>query len=344
VLSLITATEAAITHQIAAPAAFLHGLPISLTTPQIPLEIAARFAPASDLRAAHRLTKLVPSAAITHAHGLRAGWIAALAHHIRPFPFLLTAHNIAEGGTLTRLAVKTIAQRAKAIIAVSQAVADSLVTLGAPPEKIIVISNGVDTEHFAHLPTQADARRSLGLAPNTYTLGCIARLSPEKGVDTLIQAAAALPDMRVIIAGDGPQRNTLQAALPPNVSLLGRIPDTRALLSAVNALVIPSRMEGQGIVALEAMAAHVPIIASRVGGLAEMLSENDTALLIPPANPDALVRAITRLRADPALQEHLTHTAARLVRTRYALPRTVAAIADVYAAVAASMPVRPPQP
>lgn len=343
VLSLVqTIDPAQATHSIAAPATFLHSLPPSQAQ-QHPLEIAARFAPVSDLRAARRLARLVPSADIIHAHGLRAGWIAALAHVMRPFPFVLTAHNIATHGTFARLAVRAIARRAQAIIAVSQAVADSLVTLGAPPDKIVVIPNGVDTEHFAHLPTQTEARTFLGIAPDTYVLGCIARLSPEKGVDTLIQAAADLPDISVLIAGDGPQRDTLQAALAPNTLLLGRIPDTRPLLAAIDALVIPSRMEGQGIVALEAMAAHVPIIASRVGGLAEMLSDNNTALLVPPSDPDALARAITRLRADPALQAHLIDNAVRLVHTRYTLPRTIAAIADVYVAVAASAPLRPPR-
>ncbi len=337
VISLMGATDPArVTHSIAAPAAFLHDLPADIPAHTFPLEIAARFAPVADMRAAWRLVTFARTAAVVHAHGLRAGWIASLAQSIRPFPVVLTAHNMAEGGLLARLAVRHIGQRAKAVVAVSQAVADSLVALGVPPAKLRVIPNGVDGEAFALLPSQAAARQALGLAEDTFTVGCIARLSPEKGVDVLVQAAAALPDVPMLIAGDGPQRDTLQAHLTPNVRLLGRIPDTRALLAAVNVLVVPSRMEGQGIVALEAMAARVAVIASRVGGLAEMLTDGETALLVPAGDSAALALAVTRLRDDPALQVHLTVNAARLVRERYDLRRTVAAVVDVYAELAAA--------
>lgn len=340
VLSLIGASDPArAVHSIAAPVAFLHDLPADTPAHNLPLEIAARFAPLADLRAARRLAKLAHKADVVHAHGLRAGWIAALAQSVRPFPFMLTAHNMAEGGLPAQLALKHIGRRAQAIIAVSQAVADSLTALGVPPAKLRIVPNGVDVEVFAQLPPRADARQALGFIEDTFTVGCIARLSPEKGVDVLAQAAAALPDVPVLVAGDGPQRDVLRASLPANVRLLGRIPDTRALLAAVSVLVVPSRLEGQGIVALEAMAAGVPLIASRVGGLAEMLTDGETVLLVPAGDPAALARAITRLRADPALQAHLSANAARLVRERYSHRRTVAAVLDVYAELAAARPV-----
>lgn len=343
-LSLVgTTNPALVMHSIAAPVAFLHDLPADTPARTLPLEIAARFAPIADLRAAWRLAKLSRDVDIVHAHGLRTGWVAALAQGFQAFPFVLTAHNIAEGGLFTRLAVQMIGQRAQALIAVSQAVADSLGALGAPPAKLCIVSNGIDIDAFAQLPSQAAARQALGLAEDTFTVGCIARLSPEKGVDVLLQAAIALPDVPMLIAGDGPQRDALQAHQPPNVRLLGRIPDTRALLAAVSVLAVPSRREGQGIVALEAMAAGVPLIASRVGGLAEMLTDNETALLVPPNDPAVLAHAITRLRTDTALQAHLTANAARLVRKRYDHRRTIAAVLDVYAELAAARRI-PPSP
>ncbi len=338
VLSLIAATDPPrVTHSIAAPAAFLRDLPTGTPARTYPLEITARFVPHADLRAARRLVQLARTVDVVHAHGLRAGWIAALAQSVRLFPFMLTAHNMAEGGLLARLAITIIGQRAQAIIAVSQAVADSLAALGVSPGKLRVVPNGIDLAHFAALPTQADARQALGIPEDTFTVGCIARLSPEKGVDVLVQAAADLPAVSLLIAGDGSQRAMLQTHLPPNVRLLGRIPDTRALLAALNVLVVPSRAEGQGIVALEAMAARVPLIASRVGGLAEMLTDTETALLVPAGDPTALAQAVTRLRDDTALQAHLTANAARLVRERYDHRRTIAAVLDVYAEVAADL-------
>lgn len=342
VLSLVQGMDPArVDYRIAAPATFLRGLPPGFEVPLLPLEIAARFKPFADLRAAVRLARLARSADVVHAHGLRAGWVAALAHTLRPFPLVLTAHNMAEGGLVTRLAITLMGRRAQVVIAVSQAVAGSLAALGLPPARLRLAPNGVDVEAFAQLPPRADARQALGLAEDTFAVGCIARLSPEKGVDVLAQAAAALPDVPVLVAGDGPQRDKLQASLPANMRLLGRVSDTRALLAAVSVLVVPSRLEGQGIVALEAMAARVPLIASRVGGLAEMLTDGETALLVPPNDPTALAHAITCLRADPALQASLTANAARLVRERYDQRHTVAAVLDVYSEVAAARRITP---
>lgn len=331
VISLLEATNRTrVRHCIAAPRAFLDSLPAGLSVRLFPLEIAPRLAPVADVRAAGRLARLARGVDVVHAHGLRAGWIAALAHGLRSFPFVLTAHNMAAGGMLTRFAVTQIGRRADTIIAVSKAVADSLAALGMPPAKVRVVPNGIDLAHFAALPTRADARQAFGIAHDAFVVGCIARLSPEKGVDVLVQAAAELPHAQVLIAGNGPEQGALQSHLPPNVRLLGRIPDTRALLAAVDVLVIPSRMEGQGIAALEAMAAQVPIIASRVGGLAEMLTDGETGLLVPAGDAGALAQAIVHLRTSAGLPEHLTRNAAHLVRERYALPGSVAAVADIY--------------
>ena len=174
-------------------------------------------------------------------------------------------------------------------------------------------------------------RKRFSISEDTFVVGCIARLSPEKGIDVLLDAARLTPEMTHLIAGDGPANAPFwPRCWPPNAHLLGRVADTRALLCAIDALAIPSRREGQGIVALESMAAGVPIVASRVGGLAEMLKDEETALVVPPDNAEALAVALTRLQNEPELRLRLVADAKRLVCKKYDLRQRVRDIETVY--------------
>lgn len=332
VLNLLTHTDRArFTPSLAAPADFLAGLPPVELQAGLPLAVSAKFSPYQDPSAAVRLSRMTRQVDLTHAHGLRAGWIAALASLITPRPFLVTAHNLVEpGGKAARLGLRLIGRRAGRIIAVSQAVADGLFGAGVPASKIIVIPNGIDLTRFEQMPSRDSSRELLGVPAEAFVVGAIARLSPEKGVDVLLGAARLLPEMTVLAAGDGPQRTELTALTPPNARLLGRIEDTRVLLAAADVAAVPSRQEGQGIVALEAMAAGVPIVASRVGGLAEMLTDGETALLVPPDDPAALAAALSRLRDDLALRRHLVSQADGLVRQKFDLADMVRAVENVY--------------
>lgn len=335
VLSLLEHTDRTrFNPSLAAPADFLEGLPKADPAARFPLDIAARLRPLSDACAAVRLARLTRTVDLVHAHGLRAGWIAALARLIRRFPLVVTAHNLADGGGhLSRLGLRLIGRQAAHIIAVSVAVSDSLVAQGAPRGKLTVIPNGIDVAYFTQGPSRKEARAALDVPDDVFLVGTVARLSPEKGVDVLLRTAGLSPDLTFLIAGDGPQREELEPLRPPNARLLGRIDDTRRLLRAVDALSVPSRQEGQGIVALEAMAAGVPVVASRVGGLAEMLTEGETGLLVSPDDPAELAAALGRLRANPSLRERLITNAGVLVRERYEVEEMARAVEWVYAGV-----------
>jgi len=351
-MELIRRTDASrFSPSLAGPADFLAGLPDDLPLQRVvPLDIAAGLSPVRDVLAARHLSRLVPHPdGLVHAHGLRAAFVAALAHCLHPFPLVFTAHNLVTGGRLTRLGVRLVGSRAARVIAISQAVADGLVSGGVPVGKVIVIPNGVDAEHFAvpfpsgspllgrgGLPSGSltppldRGRPGVGRVGGGFVVGCVARLSPEKGVDVLLQAAAMRPDMAVLIAGDGPERQALHQISPSNVRWLGRVPDTREVYAAADVVAVPSRQEGQGIVVLEAMAAGVPVVASRVGGLAEMLTDGETALLVPPDEPGALAAALARLRDEPALRERLSKNGRALVREKYDVRRMVRAVEEVY--------------
>ena len=161
VIELIRRTDAArFSLSLAGPTDFLEGLPDDLPlTRALPLDIAAGFSPVRDLRAARRLSSFVPHPpGLVHAHGLRAAFVAALAHCRHPFPFVFTAHNLVSGGRLTRLGIRFAGSRAGKVIAISQAVADGLIGAGVSAGKIVVIPNGVDVEHFQSPPLLPDQR------------------------------------------------------------------------------------------------------------------------------------------------------------------------------------------
>jgi glycosyltransferase involved in cell wall biosynthesis len=205
------------------------------------------------------------------------------------------------------------AGRATATIAVSHAVAAALRDRGVPPERIHVIHNGVDRTRFA-----APWR---GGGP----LLAIGRLVPAKGLETLLAAMWRLRELRLDVIGDGPLRASLEAAAPPNVRFLGHRDDVPALLAGASALIVPSRREGFGVAAAEGLAAGVPVIASAVDGLREVLG--DAGILVPPGDPGALIGAIRRvIDGDVA-----TFSArSRLQGGRFDIRTTVAAVEALY--------------
>ncbi len=339
VLSLLNGlAPAQIVSSVAAPPEFLAGVADAPHLfASVPLSIAPKIS-ASDVRAARRLAQVQPQFSdITHAHGLRAAWIAALAHRRRPLPLLFTAHNIVADSLSARLALPFISRHCSKIVAVSQSVAGSLSACGVPPAKIEVIPNGVDWGNFTPSSTsRAEARAALALPETAFIVASAARFSREKGLDVLLQAARSRRHMTFLIAGGGPQFETLSRDLPPNVRLLGRLADVRPLLFAADVFAVPSRREGQGIAALEAMVAGVPLVASRVGGLAEMLTDSQTALLVPPGDHDALAAALSRLQSDSRLRRNLAENASALVQSRYSLQVMLDALTALYQEVSAA--------
>jgi len=319
---------------VAAPSAFVRE---TLLHPQvaatIPLDIAARFSPARDFLAARRLAHVIPKFAdVVHAHGARAGWVCALAHRHHPFPLIFTAHNLVRADLSARLGMPFIGFHSDRIIAVSPSVENSLAACGVSRSKIQVIPNGIDLSHFSPISAEAraTARKVFGVPENAFVIAAAGRLSREKGMDTLLLAAAQRTGMTFLMAGDGPQKATLRSHCPANAKLLGRLDDILPLLSAADIFAVPSRREGQGIAALEAMAAGVPIVASRVGGLADMLADGESALLVPPNDPDALAAAFSRLRSDTRLRGKLAENAMPIVRERYEVSQMLSALAAVY--------------
>lgn len=254
-------------------------------------------------------------AILLHAHGLRWLPLYAAAGLWSGLPLVLTLHNIVpspeELTPRERLALRMGLSRTAQIIAVSEAVAAS-VAEAAPgaTRRVRVIQNGIDLAQFSRQqdPAQQVAtRESLGFPLGASVVVCVARLSPEKNIGTLLEAIARLapsmPALRLLLVGDGPWRPTLEhqsrmLGIAERVCFAGRRTEIPDLLEASDLFCLPSRTEGLGIAVIEAMAAGLPTVVSRIGGLPEVVDEGVTGLLVTPGDCGALAEALALLLSD----------------------------------------------
>ncbi len=183
----------------------------------------------------------------------------------------------------------------------------SIETAHLPPDRLTVIPNGIDPSPIDRAP--ALDRASLGIPPTAHLALFVGRLTPQKGVDLLLDAAeqviAARPDWHLAIAGAGPDQAALQARsdrsslLTGHVHWLGQRSDIPSLLKAADLLVLPSLWEGMPNVVLEAMSAALPVVASAVEGTEDLVETGRTGWLVPPGDRAALASALIDAASDP---------------------------------------------
>jgi N-acetyl-alpha-D-glucosaminyl L-malate synthase BshA len=228
---------------------------------------------------------------IIHAHyALPQGFLGLLLKYFKRRPLIITVH----GSDITLLAKNPLAGpiigfvlgKADRVVAVSSFLKDEVKELGVPEEKIEVIYGGVavseDMEPFE---------------PAGRAVTFIGSLVPQKGVDVLIEAFKEVKteDATLVIVGDGPERKRLEAMAPDNIQFLGRRKGIKNVLEKSDLLVLPSKEEGFGLVLLEAMAAGVPVVATNVGGIGEIVEDGQSGILVEKDNPEQLAEAIDRV-------------------------------------------------
>jgi len=210
-----------------------------------------------------------------------------------------------------------------------------------PEEKIEVIPNAVDMEKYEKDIDRAQVKRRYGLDPYEKLVLFIGRLVPQKGVEYLIWAVPSIvrsrPEARFIIAGDGWSRSYLEGLAMSTghgdkIRFVGFVPDSDLveLTMSADVLVIPSVYEPFGIVALEGMAAGVPVVAGNVGGLSEIIEHERTGVLVYPRNAESIAWGVNRVLSDPGYSNWLTQNAKRKAQEIYSWDAVAKRTAKVY--------------
>lgn len=249
-----------------------------------------------------------------------------LAARLSGLPTVATLHLVVPGRTRLREAVSRRALRfPSTVIAVSASVADYARRSGA---ETVVVQNGLPSPSEA-----ADARKVLGVGPSEFLVGGIGRLDFQKGWDLLCRAAQLvrmeLTDAAFVVIGDGAERDRLARDVRcADVRFVGYHESASRLIGAFDVVAIPSRYEGFGLVAVEAMHAGVPIVAARTGGLPEVIG--DCGRLVPPEDPEQLASEILRLARNPDLRADLAGRGKARAASRFTVERMASETLAVY--------------
>lgn len=296
------------------------------------VEVPTGIDPPAAWRARSELTRVAGEFGLVHAHGLKAGWLAASLPR-RP-PVVVTVHNLVlaeaagpAGWLLRRLEV-VLPRRVEATVATSADVARRFA--GAPgADRLRVVPPAWPAPH-ARRPAE-EVRAELGLAPEHVLLVTAARLHPQKGLDVLLEAVAALrrtlPTVRAAVVGEGPleaalRRRVDELDLGREVVLTGARADVADLVAAADVVVIPSRWESGPLVLFEALALGRPVVSTPVGAAPELLgpgagNEGAGGRLVAAEDPAALATAVEAVVGDPVGAAAMAATGKRRVAAAY---------------------------
>lgn len=257
------------------------------------------------------------------------GMLAAKASRV---PVVIALHaDLEPSTTRTQVISRWFYRRAAAVVAVSGQLARIAETqVGLPTGSIGTIYNGVDCPP-RYVPYTAKRQE-------TVTIGAIGRLSYEKGFDVLLAALRGLPEVSVSIVGDGPERGALETlavryGMVDRVEFRGWTEKVWDEMAEMDILVAPSRREGFGLAVAEAMMAGLPVIASRVGGLPEVVDERTTALLVEPNDVTGLGRAVATLARDGELRQRMGRAGRQRAIQLFSPEKTAASFAQLYHSV-----------
>jgi glycosyltransferase involved in cell wall biosynthesis len=314
--------------------------------------------PYAGLRAVAGIRSLVARWRIDviHSHLYYPNFYAQFAGWLDGVPVISSLHNLElepeillDNPRFTAGKQRALALMARAavglarptLVAVSEAVrASAIRRLGAHPDHVITIHNGIDLEQAHTAPDVRAARRTLGLPDAALVLACVGRLVALKGQRYLLEAMAAVhaafPNAVLLLVGGGPQREELgRLAGMHGVAGAVRFLGTGTALvertmAAADIFVAPSLSEGFGLVALEAMAMERACVASRTGGLTEIVEDGASGILVPPADAQALAAAILRLAREPDLRGRMGRRGRAIAEARFDIRDTARRFGELY--------------
>lgn len=318
------------------------GVPVEL----VPL--SGRLAPWSVTPLTRRLRQL--DARLVHAHTYDANVPATVAAFCAGrIPTIASIHNVHATSARRALQERFLNRWRAAIVSVSSGVREHyLRTVGAPPDRAVVLYNGLDVGAVQEIAIdRPGVRARFGLTEATLLVVCVARLVPQKQHTVLLsawqQVAPRFPAAQLLLLGGGPLESTLRAdavarGLEHRVRFAGNRDDVPAILRGCDISVLASDREGFSNVLLESLAAGVPIVATDVGGNLEAMLGERTGRLVPHGDADALARALGELLADEPRRHALARECARRA-WRFDIAKTVSDTEALYDAILAGRPL-----
>jgi len=297
-----------------------------------------------DFSAFQRLLRLIRdnNVDIVHTHLFSSHlWGRLAAFLSKGVTTFSTEHNMSEWKNIWRkYADRFSACRTEKIIAVSSPVRDSLISVcGIKAGKVMVVKNGLNLDRFPTLPDRERKLKELNLSADTALVGMAAALTPKKGHRYLIEAISRITARRkntcFLLLGEGELKKQLEKMIRARglrglVLLLGNRPDALEIIALLDVFVLSSVREGLSLALLEAMALGRAVVATAVGGSAELIKDGVTGLLVPPADAASLAGAIERILDRPELGKELGREARRRVVTDYDFSSTVQAYERMY--------------
>jgi glycosyltransferase involved in cell wall biosynthesis len=315
--------------------------------------------PVRDVVAVWRLAQVIrrERPAILHTHTAKAGAVgrlaALLAGDAKPPIVVHTFHgHVLRGyfGPLRsfgfRLLERWLARATTVLIAVSPEVRDDLVALGvAPRERFTVVRLGIELAHrVTDVDGRDETRRVLGIGPDRFTVGWIGRMTGVKRTGDVLLAFKQLRDRGVdatlCLVGDGPERDHVERrahelGIMRSTLFLGYQEDVAPFYAAFDAMILPSGNEGTPVSAIESLAAGRPVVATRVGGVPDVVRDGEDGFLVDRGAVDQLADALARLAEDPSLRERMGEAGRERVLARYAVDRLVDDVDRLYRALLA---------
>jgi glycosyltransferase involved in cell wall biosynthesis len=307
---------------------------------------------AATARLAFSLARVAAPFDLLYANSPKSFLVATLAGAIARKPVIWHLRDILGDGhfsaTNVRVMVTAANWGASRVVANSHATGDAFVQAGGRRSLISVVHNGIDPAPYDALAadTRAEARAELGVPDEVFLVGCFSRLHPWKGQTVLLDAIARMPNVHALIvggalfSGEAPYEAELRSRseLPSyagRVHMLGSRDDVPRLLAACDVVVHASILaEPFGRVLVEAMLAGRPVVATRAGGVPEVVTDDETGVLVPPGDARALTEALDALRRDPARVARLAGKGAEHARRRFSRDAMLAGVDRVLAEVA----------
>ena len=323
-------------------------------------ELQREVSPLHDAGAVRRLVELIQQERphVLHTHTAKAGTVgrfaARLAGSARPPVVVHTFHGHTLEGYFSpakqkayRLIERALAQQTDALVAVSPEVRDELVAIGvAPASRFAVVRLGIElTERMQGSEQGEELRASLGIPAGQFTIGWVGRMTAVKRADDVLRTLSLLRergiDAALVMVGDGPDRPELEAlarelGVESATRFVGFQDDVGPWFHAFDVLLLPSRNEGTPVSAIETLAAGRPVVASRVGGVPDVVDDASDGYLFPVGDVQSAADHLARLAGDAGLRQRMGETGRARVLARYQVPRLVEDVDRLYRSLLAA--------